>query len=205
MSHVLGEDRPNIHVEIIYLCASTQDTWFETESENGAEYSELILSPKVTDMPDTEVLFKSLAECLAAFSWGTGSPCKGVCVHTWTCRTAGSRWLCSPLNKQTTLVEDCWTDQNTAHSLHRGLGLDIIHYLTSYIQTSLLHLYIFREKTKPQTPKSCLIFMAHISGIAEPSEGSLINYNRTIILTSLPPLQLPEASASCLLDSSVFR
>ena len=69
-------------MEIIYLCASTQDTWFETESENGAEYSELILSPKVTDMPDTEVLFKSLAECLAAFSWGTGSPCKGVCVYT---------------------------------------------------------------------------------------------------------------------------
>lgn len=84
---------------------------------------------------------------------------------------------------------DCelWTDQSKTHSWHEGLWLDFVFYLTSYIQISLLHLSVFVEKTKPQTLKSCPICMAHFTSVRETSEGSLINYNRTIILNSLPP------------------
>lgn len=36
--------------------------WYEKKSENGATNLELGLSPEFTDIPDTEVVFKSHAE-----------------------------------------------------------------------------------------------------------------------------------------------
>lgn len=161
-------------VEIIHLWALPQDTWFETESEN-LKFRTVGLSPTFTDISDTEALFKSLAEHLTAFCWGTGSHAEPQ-VPKGSGATKANDTDC-----------ELWTHQNKTHSWHKGLCLDIVFYLTSYIQISLLHLSVFVEKTKPQTLKSCPICMAHLTSVREPSEGSLINYNRTIILNSLPP------------------
>lgn len=62
--------------------------------------------------------------------------------------------------------------------LRRGLLFDIMHYLTSYIQSSMLCLYICREN-EHQNPKNLpCIHGTCLSGFQEPSEDSLINYNR---------------------------